>query len=141
MISDWSSLKTMPGSKVLALVRDILLNELSRVESFEKQMIAIGLATRQDPARHAVELALGAAADIATFVLAGGEALKSERDGPPPKWIKSASDKDRWLKDLDRKQRVFVDIANQARAALMEDGLAERDDSVDEGDGDGSAAA
>ena len=123
MTPDWSILKTMPGSKVLVLLRDVLLKERHRVESLENQMIAIGLSTRKDPARHAVELALGAAADIVTFVLAAGEELALERAGKPPKWVESDADRSRWLRDMDRKQRVFVDIANQARAALMADGL------------------
>ena len=137
MISDWSIIKTMPGSKVLVLLRDVLLKERYRVGSFEDQMIAIGLATRKDPARHAVELALGAAADIVTFVLAAGEELALERAGKPPKWVESDADRSRWLRDLDRKQRVFVDIANQVRAALMADGLNETRAEGADGNADG----
>lgn len=103
MIASPSAISTMRGEQVFALVRDVCANESARIRSLEDELIKLGFNASIDPGRLSVILALNAAADMCTHAIAAGQDAKLDsRVRKAPEWV--------------------VCLADQARAALMNDG-------------------
>lgn len=84
MIPDLATLKTMPGSAVLAALSDALLYEASRVRGMEEALIRIGHATAWDEGRAQAHHAMCGAAEIIDRLRAAGEDAKARGAKPSP---------------------------------------------------------
>jgi uncharacterized membrane protein YccC len=113
-----TALSTMPGGEVLALVRDIIANEAARIRSLEDGLMRLGVSRSISHDRLALILALNAAADVFTLVLA---AVQDEK-------LRSAPRNDYEAVARKAPMALIQQIANQARAAMTKDGSDPRDD-------------
>ena len=106
-----AALRKMPEDGIFALIRDRLAEEAARIDTLERQLVALGQRMSND--RHELVLVLDAACDCFGLLIATKQeaTLRNSRDGPPA---------------------LIRLIANQSRAALMADGLPPRD-AVDAG--------
>jgi hypothetical protein len=96
-------LKTMPRREVLGIVRDVCARESARIRGLHETLIRTGDQTHIPAERLEVILALNAASDMASHVIA--KALQARDPKRPAEWI--------------------VELADQACAALMNDGREE----------------